>query len=172
MKRTLLMTLMLCGVFFAKAQDEEGYTDEELKTYATVMVWAENEKVLLSNLVSDSVAIWLEDKELTNTKYNELSKADKKEELESVEASETELAAYTEIKDRIAAKTEKFKELYVTKIKEDIGAGLYNRLRKSLKSDEEVKARYEAIVTSLKEAEKAEETDQEPGNPGTAGSEE
>lgn len=159
MKKTLLMVLMLAGIFAVKAQEEKAYTDEELETYATVMVWAETEKANLSNLVRDSVEVWLEDEELTNTKYNELSKADKAGKLEEVEATEEELATYQDIKSRIEGKTEKFKEEYVSKIKEDIGAGLYNRLRKDLKSDEDVVARYEAIYVVVQEKQAAEAED-------------
>ena len=151
MKKALLMVLMLAGIFAVKAQEEKAYTDEELETYATVMVWAEVETENLKNIVRDSVELWLEGEELTNTKYNELSKADKAGTLAEAEATEEELATYQEIQDRIEAKKETFKEEYIAKIKEDIGAGLYNSLKKDLKADEELATRYDEIYARLSE---------------------
>lgn len=158
MRKGLLMILLLVGVISVKAQDDESFTDEDLTKYATVMVWAETETESLKNIVRDSVEIWLEETPLENAKYNELSKAD---DPSSVESTEEELEAFNAIQQRIDAKKSTFKEVYVTKIKEDIGAGLYNRLKKALKSDEEVKSRYEAIFADLKEvsSESSEDTD-------------
>lgn len=154
MKNLFLSTVLTLGSFFAFAQ--ESFTDDELATYATVMLWAETEKAALSSTVSDSVAIWLEDSELSNSKYNELSKAEKKGELESVEVTEVELAEYQRVKDRIDSKTSNFKETYVSKIKDDIGAGLYNRLKKALKSNEDVKIKYKAVYENLETGEEME----------------
>lgn len=150
MRKTLLMVLLFAGVFTVKAQDEEAITDDQLKTYAEVMVWAENEKEALSTVVSDSVAIWLEGTGLSPSKYMELSKADKKDDLESADASPAEFDEYAKIQDRIDTKAEKFKETYVSKIKDDIGAGLYNKIKGALKADAEVKSRYDDIYSAVK----------------------
>lgn len=158
MRRTLLMVLLVAGVISVKAQgEEETITDEELTTYAEVMVWAESEKEALSNLVSDSVTIWLEGSELTNAKYNELSKADKKDALESADATKAEYDEYAKIQAKIDEKAEKFKETYVSRIKDDIGAGVYNKIKSALKSDDGVKARYDEIYEELKESPGSEE---------------
>lgn len=148
MKKAVTMMLFLLAGVVGWAQ-EDTFTDEELTTYASVMVWAENEKAALSSVVSDSVAIWLENTDLTNAQYNELSKADKKGELESVEATEAQVAVYTAIRNRIDDKAAKFKERYVSRIKDDIGAGLYNKVKTALKKDEAVKARYNEIYAQL-----------------------
>ncbi|MEP4533958.1 MAG: hypothetical protein ABJ004_12795 [Cyclobacteriaceae bacterium] len=149
------MKKFLVGMFFslslvgAKAQDDVTFTDEELTTYATVMVWAEQEKKNLGSLVSDSVAIWIEDTPLTSGKYMDLSRADKKGDLESVEASEEELTVFNEVQTKIDDKKAAFKETYVGKIKEDIGAGLYNKLKKALKNDADLKERYNAVYEGI-----------------------
>ncbi|MEO9475624.1 MAG: hypothetical protein ABJG41_08815 [Cyclobacteriaceae bacterium] len=149
------MKKFLVGMFFslslvgAKAQDDVTFTDEELTTYATVMVWAEQEKKNLGSLVSDSVAIWIENTPLTSGKYMDLSRADKKGDLESVEASEEELTVFNEVQTKIDDKKAAFKETYVGKIKEDIGAGLYNKLKKALKNDADLKARYDAVYDGI-----------------------
>lgn len=152
MRKSILIMLMVMAGVVAKAQDEV-FTDEDLTKYATVMVWAETERSALSSVVSDSVAIWLEQTELTNAQYNTLSKAEKEGTLADVEATEAELTIFNEIKARIDGKTETFKDTYITKIKEDIGAGLYNKLKTALKTNKEVESRYDAIYASLEAGE-------------------
>lgn len=165
MRKFLVMIMLVVGALSLRAQDETTFTDEELKTYASVMVWAEQEKAALSSIVSDSVAIWLEESPLDNAKYNELSKADKKDDLASVEATPEQVTAYQEVRARIEQKTADFKETYVGKIKGDIGAGLYNKLKAALKKDEEVKARYQAIYDELKAEATSEEEAEATDNP-------
>lgn len=148
MRKTFLLVFLLTGIFGVKAQ-EETFTEEELTKYATVMVWAEEEKANLGSIVSDSVSIWIEETPLETGKYIELSKADKNGELATAEATEEELAVYNEVQEKIEGKKTKFVEVYKTKIKEDIGAGLYNKLRKALKSDAELKARYDEVYASI-----------------------
>ena len=148
MKRNLLggITLIL-GLGTGLFAQEETFTDEELTKYATVMQWAENEQANLQNPVKDSVGVWLDESEvLSISRYNDLSKV---ENLEEADASAEEKEVYLTIQDRIEKKKNAFKETYVTKIKEDIGAGLYNRLKKALKADTEIQGRYESILDGL-----------------------
>lgn len=150
MKRLFFMFLLL-GMGWASQAQEETYTDEELKTYASVMIWAESETENLKSLVKDSVEIWIGETVLSASKYNELSKA--KGDYASLEASQEEIAVFNEIQNRIEAKKTAFTENYKSKIMDEIGGSLYNRLKKSLKSDEAVKSRYETIVSKLKSEE-------------------
>lgn len=155
------MKRVLFGIFFGLTlfvygQEETTFSDEDLSKYAKVMIWADIEKSNLQTLVKDSVGIWLEEEgTLTKGQYNTLSKAPN---LDEADASEEEKASFTAIKERIDGKKSEFKETYTSKIKGDIGAGLYNKLRKALKSDEEVKTRYEAIVAELKTMESADDS--------------
>lgn len=149
MKRLLTLALLFFTGAVAIAQDETSYTDEELTKFATVMVWAQQETEVLKNVVRDSVESWLVDRPLTNARYNDLSKAEKDGDVSTASPTEEELAAYNEIQQRIEAKKTSFKETYVAKIKDDIGAALYNRLNKDLKSNEEIKARYDVIFALL-----------------------
>lgn len=151
MKKVFLLTLLITTIFSLKAQEDEPYTDEELTKFATVMVWADQEKDKLSSTVSDSVEIWLSEEVLSNAKYNDLSRADKKGTIEEVEATAEEFAAYKEIRQRIENKTTAFTDRYKARILDEIGGRLYNRLNKDLKSDQEVQQRYEEIYSSLME---------------------
>lgn len=145
--KAISVLALLLTVVFVNAQDT--FTDEELTTYATVMKWAEDEKDALSSVVRDSVGVWIEGTELDAAMYNDLSKAQKDGSIESVEASEGQLAVFNEIQDRIEQKKTAFKETYTSKIKDEIGASLYNSLRKALKTDAELKARYKEIYANL-----------------------
>jgi len=132
---------MLIGVSSAWAQ-EEGFTEEELKKYARVMKWAEMEK----KKMGEEVAAMVKDSEnLSGGAYKKLKKAAKTGDLSSADVTEEEIAEFRKIQEATEKRKAEFKETYIDKIKSDIGAGLYNRLNKALKSDEEVKVRYEAI---------------------------
>ena len=147
MRKSVLMILLLVGMFNVKAQEEQSFSDEDLTKYATVMAWAEGETLMLQNLVKDSITPWLDNSEsLDISTYNELSKAS---DLSAVEADPAAVEAFKSIQQRIEDKKANFKEVYVGKIKSDIGVGLYNNLKKALKSDEEVKSRYEAIYEEI-----------------------
>lgn len=163
MRKIVMITLLLTGTFLAKAQDEETFSDEDLKTYATVMIWAEEQQPLLSERLIDRIK---SDSVLEGSRYNDLKKAYGDEaKLQEIEATDEEILAYETIviySDSIKAD---FKETYVDKIKNDITVGLYNKLKSALKSDEALKARYDEIVTGLKETKEEEEetTDSEEG---------
>ncbi len=164
MKRIFGLVGSLVLVFSASAQEETTFSDDDLKKYAAVMVWAEQAQDELGNVVRDSVGIWLDESGVLDASgYNELSKASKSGSLDGTEASEEEVAVFEAIQARIEEKKDIFKETYTTKIKEDIGAGLYNDLRKALKSDDEVKDRYTVILEALKVEAEAVETDTDAG---------
>ena len=156
----LLVFLGIATMIMAQDAAEQTYSDEDLTKYATVMKWAKDQQSTLSTRVSDSLTIWIGEYEgFTASLYNSFSKAAS---VDDVEASAELKEAYQAIAARLDAKTEKlkaeFKETYVTKIKEDIGAGLYNNLKKALKADADLNARYEAILDSLDNEESEEDT--------------
>jgi len=128
------------------AQDTE-VSDEDLAKYAIVMKWAADEKKSMGTTYNG----WIKEKKemIKSAKFNELRNADKANTLAEAEATEEELAAFNEIQVKYKEMTTSFKEIYTGKIKEDIGAGLYNRLKKSLKTDTDMKVRYEAILAGL-----------------------
>ena len=157
----LLVFVGIATMIMAQDATEETYSDEDLTKYATVMKWAKEQQGSLSSRVSDSLTIWIGEYEgFTASLYNSFSKAAS---IDEVEATDELKEAYKAIAARLDAKTEtlkaEFKETYVTKIKEDIGAGLYNNLKKALKADADLKARYDSIMDSLdSEEESTEET--------------
>lgn len=159
MRKFVPMILLLAGMIRVNAQEEQSFSDEDLTKYAAVMAWAEGETLMLQSLVKDSITTWLDNSEaLDISTYNELSKAS---DLSSVEAEPAAVEAFKSIQQRIEDKKANFKEVYVGKIKSDIGVGLYNDLKKALKSDEDVKSRYDAIYEEIMAVEPTEEDSDE-----------
>ncbi len=125
---------------------QESYTDEELNKYATVMNWVDQEKSSIIEFIKTSVK---ENEILSATKYNSLSKADKTGDIGSVDATQEEIQEYNIIKEGANKKKAELSAASKDKIMSDIGAGLYNRLKKALKTDEALKARYQSVIDSL-----------------------
>ncbi|MEM7549832.1 MAG: hypothetical protein AAF363_09160 [Bacteroidota bacterium] len=153
MKRVyFLLSGILMFSFLSQAQEEDPISDEELKKYALVMDFADVEKKKLQ----DSYNELIQSHELMDggKRFVEIKEAKGDEaKMEELAITEEELAAYEEIEAKNEENIATFKEAYTAKIKdkEVLGAGIYNSVRKALKSDEELKTRYEAIITEIQE---------------------
>jgi uncharacterized protein YktA (UPF0223 family) len=159
---SLVAGFMLLSLLNVQAQDEEPLTDEELKKYALVMDYAEQEKERLKTDYNE--LIQAEELMDGGRRFKELNAAGGDEaKLAEIEATPEEIEVFNKIvaanNDNIAA----FKEAYTAKIKdsEQLGAGLYNRITKELKSDEELKSRYEAILETVQNDRMAAEEEME-----------
>jgi hypothetical protein len=142
-----MIGVLLFGGLCANAQESIEFSDEELTKYAVVMKWAENETAVLSQKVADLVN---NNELLSASAYNTLSRAQKAgEDLRSTEIEEGEIIEFENVASTTETLKEEFSVIYKEKILSEIGASLYNSLKKALRSDEEVKSRYEAIFTSL-----------------------
>ncbi len=166
-----LLSLMLTAfcVTGVQGQDEEPLTDEELKKYALVMDFADQEKEKLKEAYNASI----QDNELMDggRRFKEIQGADGDEaKLQEIGATPEEIEAYNQIEEANKERIEAFKEAYTEKIKdnEQLGAGLYNRITKELKSDAELKARYEGILEGIK-SERAEGEEEEVEDEGSEG---
>jgi len=81
-------------------------------------------------------------KELKSAKGDETKLAE-------IKATEEEISVYNTIQEEYVSMTNDFKAAYPTIIKEELGAGVYNKVKKALKSDADMKTRYEEIAASL-----------------------
>jgi LPS O-antigen subunit length determinant protein (WzzB/FepE family) len=157
-RKMKLRLVGMCAMIMAigtSVFSQNEFSDEDLTSYATVMKWAQDEQGRLSQTVSDAIN---ENENLPGSVYQELKKAMKAGDVNSTDASEEEVAEFLKVQELTDSLTSNFKTVYKEKIKSDIGAGLYNNLKKALKSEAEVKARYDAIMASLKETEEQEGT--------------
>ena len=159
MKKAMLLMMIILGCGFIQAQETPSFTEEELEKYATVMVWAEIEKGSMTETYNN----WINNDESIEAARFVKLKAAKGDEvkLQELEATTEERAAFNQIQSSYDSMTSAFKEVYVGKIKTDIGAGLYNQLRKAMKSDAEVKAKYQDIYDGLLEVQSTEPKEEE-----------
>lgn len=147
---SLLLGVMIFSALTAQAQDEISITDEELMKYALVMDYANQEKGRLK----DDYNAMIQAEELMSggRRFKELKGAGGDEEkLAELEATPEEIEVFNKIESANNENIGAFKEAYTTKIKdkEQLGAGLYNKITKALKTDEELKSRYGTIMESV-----------------------
>lgn len=150
-------SLLVLGMFVAclavcpqlSAQDTD-VTEEELTLYAQVSSKIDSLKDNMKSRINDAV----KSNELMDggKLYNQLNRAGGDEtKIAEIGASEEQLAAYKEIQESITAYKAEFKEQYTAVVKDEIGAGVYNKVKKAMKADASVKARYDEILASLTE---------------------
>lgn len=129
------------------AQDAE-ITDEDLTKYAQVTMKIDAMKADMKDKITTAV----KSNELLDggRLYNKLNKA-KEDETKIAEtgATEEQLAAYAAIKEEIKVFKADFKMAYTTIVKEEIGAGSFNKVKKGLKTDDALKLKYDQILVSL-----------------------
>ena len=148
---SMIVGAMVFCTLSIHAQDEEPITDEELTKYAVVMDFADQEKERLKTDYNSMI----QDEELMTggKRFKELKTAGGDEtKLAEIEATPEEIEVFNKIEAANNENIAAFKEAYTTKIKdkEQLGAGLYNKITKALKTDEELKTRYVAVLETVK----------------------
>lgn len=129
----------------------EKYTQEDIRKYAELMAWSDLEKENLTNTYNK----WIkENEELNAPRFLAIRRTNSDSvELSNIEATEAELHAFNEIQKGYDSLIALFKELFIEKIEVDMGAKLYNSLSSDLKSDEELKSKYQRIRKSINSSE-------------------
>jgi len=152
-----MKTLLKSAVFFfmlscvsftsAFAQEEEAVTDEELKKYAVLMDSVE----AMKNNVKGALESMVENKEdMTKSRYNDLTKAgDDEAKLEELEATEDELAFIALVSTTKDSLEQALTQEFRTMAMEYVTGKVYKKVKTALKSDKEVKARYDAIYEEV-----------------------
>ena len=147
--------IMLFALFFVvqtiHAQDSAAtqteITDEELEKYAVTMDSVEDMK---TSLLEDITEMVEGNGKMTNARYNDLSKIiDDEAALKEAKATPEEVAF---IKDVIAKKeegTKKIQETFQTMAKDYVGASSYNKIKDELKTNPDLKKRYETQLEKL-----------------------
>ena len=156
MKYLVIMFAFVFAVFsHAYAQDpeqeqvagEEQITDEELKKYAVVMDSINDMKATLLKEIGDMVK---EDGKMTNARYNELSKiANDEAKLAQAKATDAEKTLLKKVAEKKAAGTEEINTTFQSLAKDYVGAESFNKIKKALTTDEELKSKYEAMLKDL-----------------------
>ena len=129
------------------AQDAD-ITDDELKLYATVMAKIDGMK---SEMKTKYNALIKDEPSMNGgRRFKELKTANGDEtKLAAIGATEEEITVFNNIQAEYATMTGDFKAAYPSIIKDELGAGVYNRIKKALKTDSEIKSKYEEVVIAL-----------------------
>lgn len=152
------MLLVLLTVQFGAIAQEDEITEADLTAYATLLLKVDSLKDAAKNQFSEMV----KSNELMDEgrRYNELKKAIGDEaKLAEIEATEEEIQAYNDLIAFNTAASENIKTIFNNEVKDGIGARKYNEIKKSLKSDAEMKSKYDEIFASLKESQETDEED-------------
>lgn len=147
--RTFFMTILAMVAFTTvQAQDAE-ISDVDLEKYAVVMDSIDAMKATIQK--EYNALIQGEELMAGGRRFVEIQAAVKDSvKLAEIEVTEEEMMVYDNIQAKYEEMTAEFKESYTALIKDDLGGALYNEITKALRSDAEVKARYEAILAEVK----------------------
>jgi len=129
------------------AQVETDYSVEELTKYATVMQWAEKEKSKMTKAYNG----WInKNEQLTVTRFLSMKRAaGDTVKLQGLAPTAAELTAFNTIMNDYDSIVLSFTDRYKSKIKEEVGAKLFNNLKKSLMDDDQLQERYKSILATL-----------------------
>ena len=145
--KVLFMFAMVCMINTMAIAQDDAITDEDLRKYAVAMDSIENMKTHLIETITEMVK---GNEEVSASRYNELSKIiDDETKLAGAEATEVEIAFVKSVAAKKEEETAKINEAFQSLAVDYIGAKTYNAVKKALKEDEAIKAKYEAMVSEL-----------------------
>jgi hypothetical protein len=126
---------------------QDQITDEELKKYAVAMDSINDMKASLLEEISDLVK---EDGKMTNARYNELSKiANDPAKLAQAKATPEEIALLKKVAEKKNEGTVEINNTFQALAQEYVGAASYNKIKKALSTDAELKSKYEQMLAQL-----------------------
>jgi hypothetical protein len=130
------------------AQTESGaITDDELEKYAVTMDSVNDMK---ASLLKDLEAMVKDNEKMTNARYNELSKIkDDQAALTKAKATPEEVAFLKEVAAKKEEGTARIQETFQSMAKEYVGATAFNKIKKALPTDPELKKRYQSQMDKL-----------------------
>ena len=135
------------GVFAQSDAAQTQISDEELEKYAVTMDSINDMK---ESLLEDITEMVKGNEKMTNARYNELSKiADDDAALEEAKATPEEITFIREVAAKKDEGTAKIQETFQSMAKDYVGASSYNKVKKALESDTDVKKRYETFMDKL-----------------------
>ncbi len=149
MRTSLLFSCMLFLIVVnAHAQTDVTVTDEELTKYATAMD-SVNE---LTVELMDSITLMVKNTTVMNAaRYNDLSKIIGDEsKLAEAKATPEEIDFVKSVVDYKSKGTSEINAAFQSLAKEYVGAATFNKVKKALGSDAELKSKYERLMDELK----------------------
>ena len=146
----IAMSFMLSFVVtlsMAQTADNQEFTDEDLKKYAITMDSVDAMKANLQAVVTEMVQ---SNTVMSVPRYNELFKiADDSTKLQEAQASPEEIDFVKQVAARRQDEIDKMNATYQSLAKDYVGLKQFNAIRKSIKENEEVRAKYEMISKEI-----------------------
>ena len=150
--KVLIPCLFMLVAVGSKAQTSTQITDEDLKKYAITMDSVEAMQELLRNIVAETVQ---KNTVMPVARYNELFKiANDEAKLKEAKATPEETAFLKQIDDLRKVNIARINSTYQALAKDYVGLKAFNAIRKSLPSDQELKARYDNLSKGIESKEK------------------
>lgn len=148
MKTFLVMMALVWGAGVAYAQEEVTITDEELSKYATAMDSVNEMSASVLVTISDMVK---NSEVMDAARYNDLSKIAKDEaKLAEAKATPEEIAFLNEVATKKEEETARINAAFQSLAKEYVGVAVFNKVKKALSADAELKTKYDSLMDELK----------------------
>ena len=145
--KVLVPCLFLLVAMGSKAQTTTQISDEDLKKYAVTMDSVEAMQQSLRDIVAETVQ---QNTVMPVARYNQLFKIAKDEaKLKEANATPAEIAFLKQIDDLRKVNIERINAAYQSMAKDYVGLKAFNAIRKSLQSDQALKARYDNLSKDL-----------------------
>ncbi|HEY0740535.1 MAG TPA: hypothetical protein VGD40_03700 [Chryseosolibacter sp.] len=130
-----------------KSSAAQGFTDEDLKKYAITMDSVKGMQLTLNDIITEMVQ---KNTVMSVQRYNELFKiADDQAKLAEKQATPAEIQFLKDINDKRAEEMKRVNATYQGLVKEYVGVKTFNAIKKSLESDQELKAKYDNMTKEL-----------------------
>ena len=146
MKKLIYFLVFVIGTGFANAQDVE-ISDANLKAYAIANAGVKSITSTISPMVNDLLS---KQEGMTGQRFKELqaTKGDA-DKLAGIEAQEWEMKFLDTVNEEIDERKQAAKDLINLMAKYALGSSKYKAIRDGLKSDADLKARYDAILAKF-----------------------
>jgi hypothetical protein len=146
MKKLTYFLVFVFGIGFASAQDFE-ITDDDLKAYALANAGVKSITSSISPMVNDLIS---KQEGMTGQRFKELqaTKGDA-DKLAGIEAQEWEIKFLNTVNEEIEERKTAAKDLINLMAKYAIGSSKYKAIRSGIKSDADLKSRYDAIAAKF-----------------------
>ena len=151
--KVLVPCLILLAAVGSKAQTKtSSITDEDLKKYAITMDSIESMQETLREIVAETVQ---KNTVTTVARYNQLFKiTDDPAKLKEAQATPEEIEFLKQVEDLRTINIARINATYQDLAKEYVGIKAFNAIRKSLESDQTLKARYETVSKDIETKQK------------------
>jgi hypothetical protein len=155
MRAKFFLSTVLCLITILSFAQDATVSEEELTKYATVMDSINEMTIVVQATLSDMV----KDSEVMNsTRYNEISQIiDDKAKLDATAATPEEIAFVNEVAKTKKEETLKINQAFQSLAKDYLGAATYNKVKKALSADPELKKQYDALLAEMEKDNQVEE---------------